>query len=146
MKRTLFGCLFALWSCSCAWATPLVIDNDPGGDIDQEWLWVSRIELAGTPIRFRGECDSACTLLLSLPKSQMCAEPTALFGFHLATHEETGKPVDQGTMDRLSHRFYPPALRAWLSKQHLEASLTYLYAEDAIKLGVVNACPDRAAE
>ncbi len=48
--------------------------------------YAPRIRLAedsGTPIKFMGRCDSACTLFLGMASEQACVSDRASFGFHL---------------------------------------------------------------
>lgn len=63
---------------------PIVINNDFGGELAQYVIATRRLKISGEAIQFRGQCDSACTLLLSLPKKRLCVYPGASFGFHRA--------------------------------------------------------------
>lgn len=59
------------------------VRGNPGGQIVTFALHVAKLRAADEPVHFDGECDSACTLYLSLPAEQLCATPRASFGFHL---------------------------------------------------------------
>ena len=59
------------------------VSGNPGGQIVTFALHVAKLRAADEPVYFDGECDSACTLYLSLPVEQLCVTPRASFGFHL---------------------------------------------------------------
>ncbi|AHM03581.1 hypothetical protein roselon_01190 [Roseibacterium elongatum DSM 19469] len=66
----------------------------------------------GATVQFRGRCQSACTMYLSLPRANTCIMPGASFTFHAAY----GATSD---MNRWATRYmldrYPSWVRAWIS-------------------------------
>jgi hypothetical protein len=116
---------------------PIVIDDDDGGNVDNFLLWYGRLRASGTPVILRGICISACTFVLALPKSQVCVEPTASFGFHMAAIN--GKAVP-GMTGALIRRWYPEPVRRWLADKDLQEEPIYMSASEAVKLGVFPAC------
>jgi hypothetical protein len=112
----------------------VTIGNDRGGQLITYALRMKRLEKKGTPTRFRGRCDSACTLYLALPPAQTCIMPGATFGFHLPYGaSEAGNRVAVRYMQRL----YPGWVRSWLqSKGGLRRTLkkmSYEYASKHIR-------------
>lgn len=59
------------------------VRDDHGGYVLDYAIHMAKLERARQPVRFAGRCDSACTMLLGLRKSQTCITPSARFGFHL---------------------------------------------------------------
>lgn len=117
---------------------PLVIDNDDGGRVDHFVMWYERIRDTGISVRVRGMCVSACTIVLWLPREQICIEPTASFGFHLFA--VNGRP-DMGATQAHIRRYYPLALQAWLKTQAaLTPNVVYMSAAEAVESGTILAC------
>lgn len=118
---------------------PIILDNDPGGGVIQEIIWFNRLRDAGVPVRIRGICVSACTLVLMLPKSQVCIEPTASLGFHLASVDDKSDPLLTSVLNR---RYYPAPVLEWI-KEHgpLTVAPMFMDAATVIKLGVFDGCP-----
>ena len=84
---------------------------DQGGKIVRYALDVARTRRLGQTVRFSGRCDSACTLYLSLPESQICVMPGASFGFH----KPYGSSVHQHEMARdYLMKKYPQWVKDWL--------------------------------
>lgn len=117
----------------------VVIDDDPGGIVDTYLMWYGRIKQSGAPVVLRGVCVSACTFILALPKDQVCVEPTASLGFHLATMD--GK-ADPWVTIALINRYYPPAVRAWIKERWpLKVwPILYMSANEIISLGIFSPC------
>lgn len=118
---------------------PFVIDDDYGGIVDTFMMWYKRLADSGAPVVLRGICVSACTLVLRLPKSQVCVEPTASLGFHLWA--ASGKP-DVSLTAAGVRRYYPIAVQEWLKKQEalLIWPITFMTAEEIVALGIFPAC------
>lgn len=116
---------------------PFVIDDDHGGTVDTFARWYKRLADSGMPVIVRGVCESACTLVLSLPRSQVCIEPTASFGFHHATIDDRPEP---GVTRAISRRFYPQAVLDWLVGKTLRDVPIYMSAATVVKLGIFPAC------
>lgn len=115
-----------------------VIDDDDGGSVDQFLMWYKRLADSKTPVVLRGICVSACTLVLTLPKSQVCVEPTASFGFHLWQMYGTPNPPFTWAGAR---RYYPKVVVDWLKAQPpLGMAPTYMTAEEIVGLGIFPWC------
>lgn len=117
---------------------PVVIGDDGGGNVATFVMWYKRLAESGVPVRVRGLCVSACTFVLMLPKSQVCVEPTASFGFHLATDGDDN--ADVPITAALIRRWYPESVRKWLVGKTLAERPIYMTAEEAVKLDVFPAC------
>lgn len=118
---------------------PIIIDNNPGGQVGTFAAFYDALRASGVPVVLRGLCMSACTLILELPKTQVCVEPTASLGFHLAVNGETNVPDPEMTQ-ALIRRYYPSAVQAWLTTKDLSPKLTFMSADEIVALGVFNPC------
>lgn len=83
---------------------PIVIDDDIGGYIDLYGAWADEILHSGRRVEIRGECASACTMILQVPRERMCVYKRAKFSFHRVHWPELWSR-------------YPTYLRSWLRKQ-----------------------------
>lgn len=89
------------------------ISGDRGGKIIHYALRVKKAERSGKKVRFRGSCSSACTLYLSLPRSQTCISRGAKFRFHLPYGASArGNRVAASYM----RRSYPGWVRSWINR------------------------------
>ena len=96
-----------------------VISYSPGGDVGK---FINRVDEAKedkTKIIFDGQCNSACTLYLSLSKDQLCLTKNAKFGFHLpkATLSTTYSSKVERITTELMLSEYPLWVRSWIKKQ-----------------------------
>ena len=112
----------------------VTIGSDRGGHVITYALRMKRLEKKGTPTRFRGRCDSACTLYLALPPTQTCIMPGATFGFHLPYGaSQAGNRIAA----RYMQRAYPSWVRSWVkSTGGLSRTLkrmSYAYASKHIR-------------
>lgn len=115
-----------------------VIDDDDGGSIEVFRMWYKRVADSGVPVVLRGICASACTFVLSLPKSQVCVEPTASLGFH--TWTTFGNPDPDYTAAG-ARRLYPLVVQEWVSEHRIVPwPITYMTAGEIVKLGIFPAC------
>lgn len=113
----------------------ITISNDRGGQLITYALRMKKLEKYGTLTRFRGSCDSACTLYLALPRAQTCLLPGATFGFHLPYGaSNAGNRIAARYMQRL----YPSWVRSWIQRKGgLSRNLKrmdYEYASKHIRL------------
>lgn len=92
-------------------ATTSVIATGSGGNIIEYAQLVASIRNESIEVRFRGRCDSACTLFLSLPPSRTCITPGTTFAFHRAYGAE--EDFNEWGTDYLLHR-YPDWVQAWI--------------------------------
>lgn len=132
--------LLTLSSIAHAEVRPIIIDNDGGGNVATFSMWYDRVRASGVPVRIRGICDSACTIVLSLPRDQVCIEPTGSLGFHLATYD--GEPALSFT-GAMIRRWYPEAARKWLTGQSLQEAPLYMTANTVVRLGIFPMCEDQ---
>jgi hypothetical protein len=89
----------------------VVIRHDEGGIIR---LYVERYKLLKD--RFfiiDGDCNSACTLVLTKAPDLICATPRARFNFHAAYSIETGAYASVATKYLMDA--YPERVRAWIN-------------------------------
>lgn len=113
--------------------------NDPGGNVGDYLRWYERLNASGIQVRVIGACISACTLVLSLPKSASCITVGARLGFHLAS--VNGLP-DPDMTKQLGAAFYPPAVVKWIEEHGpLVQAPIYMTGEELINLGVMRECP-----
>lgn len=61
-------------------AEPIVIHDNRGGNVVQMIARRNELEASGRPVRITGRCNSACTMLITLPNA--CLDPDASVGFH----------------------------------------------------------------
>lgn len=138
MRRKILAALTALALATSVSAAPFVIDDDDGGGVEQFLMWYKRLADSGVPVVLRGICVSACTLVLQLPKSQVCVEPSASFGFHLWSMY--GQPSPTFTWAG-ARRYYPKVVQEWMKAQPpLGLAPTYMTAEEIVKLGIFPWC------
>lgn len=99
---------------AAAKSTSVVVSANSGGSVGVYVRKVASYQKAGTKVRFAGRCDSACTLLLALPRHNTCISPGAYFRFHAPTARNS-------RMARLTHllmmRKYPIWVRSYLVKR-----------------------------
>lgn len=112
----------------------IVIRLDTGGYVDEYFAAADLYKSTGRRIEVRGECRSACTIMLEVPT--LCVAPGAVFRWHHAYTKETGALHPEVTNQMLSR--LPPQIRARLqgkiSKEYTAAaSLGY---KDLVALGV----------
>jgi hypothetical protein len=117
---------------------PIVIDDEPGGLVQQSLDYYRTLKGAGVPVILRGMCVSACTFILMLPPEQVCIEPTSSLGFHLASNED-GKSLPELTY-ALARRYYPQPVLDWLATKKLTQEVVYMDAATVVKLGIFPAC------
>lgn len=121
---------------------PVVIGDSPGGAVYDFVYFYAALKRSHVPVRLRGICISACGLILMLPPSQVCVEPTASIGFHMATDpDDSGKQsIDPAVTVALINRYYPAAVRKWLRTRKLGSRPIYLTASELVAMGVFPAC------
>jgi len=105
-----------------------LVASGNGGSVVEFAQRASLARLQNTPVQFRGQCASACTLFLSVPTSQTCIWPGTSFIFHQA-HGATAAMNQWGTNYLMGQ--YPAWVRQWiqahggLSDQWLTMDYTY---------------------
>jgi len=92
-------------------SSPKTIRADRGGEVITYAIRMKEMEESGRRVRFSGRCDSACTLYLALPSSQICITQRASFGFHLPYGASArGNRVAANYMVRQ----YPRWVKSWI--------------------------------
>ena len=139
VRAALFGAaLIAATGFAASQPGVIIIDDDYGGSVKTYVDWWGRVRESQIPVRFRGMCISACTIGLSLPRAQMCVEPTASFGFHLAS-DSAG--ADEEFTRALILRYYPRQVQEWLENRRLTLNrLIFMSASEVVQLGIMPAC------
>jgi hypothetical protein len=97
--------------------SPIIIghtlqDNE-GGDVEEFAAKYKHIRKSGRKVEIDGACVSACTLVASLPKDQVCVTPRASLGVHLASDADDGR-IDPQYTDWAVKTYYPKALQDWI--------------------------------
>ncbi|MEX0346892.1 MAG: hypothetical protein AB3N20_18360 [Rhizobiaceae bacterium] len=122
-------------------ARVVTIRNDRGGQLFQYAKRIKRASDRGDLVRVAGNCDSACTMFLALPKKQLCLTPRAQFRFH---RPYGASQKSNQAASRFMMRTYPHWVRRWIvANGGLSSSLKtmkYSYASRYLKT-----CPSRNA-
>lgn len=108
---------------------PLSISGDHGGYVIEYALRMLKLKQSQRPVAFRGSCDSACTVYLALPRSQVCVELQSTFMFHMPYGAAgSGNKIAANYMLNA----YPGWVRSWInSKGGLSSQplvMNYAYA------------------
>ncbi len=90
----------------------LHVRYDLGGKVIEYLRDVSRLRMTKTQVAITGRCDSACTLLLSLPPELVCISGNATFGFHKA-YGGSAEMNDWAT--DLMWKSYPVWVQDWIA-------------------------------
>jgi hypothetical protein len=125
--------LLFLALCAPALSRTLVIEDDPGGLVP---LYIASFQGAaktGVSIRLRGECASACTMILKFfPRSRVCAEPGARLGFHQPL-DEKGRSLLTAKVRAFYRLVYPSPVAAWLNQFRPTSTMRWRPASDFFK-------------
>ncbi|MFO1032582.1 MAG: hypothetical protein U1E15_00215 [Hyphomicrobiales bacterium] len=105
------------------------IGSNSGGRIGDFMGRLVSYRQNGTQVQFTGSCDSACTLLLALPRNQSCVSNGAVFRFHAPTG---GSAATSAAARAYMMGKYPGWVRSWISSHHgltrQLISMDYAYA------------------
>lgn len=119
---------------------PIIIghtrDDHDGGDIDVFAAKYQRIKKSGRRVVIDGLCFSACTIVASLPKDQVCVTPKAALGVHMVSTDD-GPDVE--STQWAVKKFYPPALQEWI-KKHGGLAEEPKYVKGSDLLTIFNSC------
>jgi hypothetical protein len=88
------------------------VENDSGGVIAEYALSVAKAQRKGKRVKLRGRCASACTLYLSLPKTQLCLGERVFFVFH-APYGSSGKANAEAKA--FLQKKYPKWVQSWIN-------------------------------
>ena len=114
MRRAAAAALAILLSLSPASA--LVGGNSPGGLVSQFYRQEMELEARGEPVVVRGQCASACTVVLHNPR--VCVAPGGGFMFHQAfdiPYGMGGPHVPNLEVSAALFALYPPGVQAWIN-------------------------------
>ena len=109
------------------------ISNNSGGMIVRFALQLAEFRNDGTLVKFSGRCDSACTLLLSLPPEQTCIASGAYFRFHApsARSSRSARLAQSYLMEK-----YPDWVMSWIEDNgglsNVLVTMNYDYASQFI--------------
>jgi hypothetical protein len=92
----------------------VTVRGDSGGVMLKYALRVKKLERRGSLVRLGGYCDSACTLYLGMPSSQVCLLPGATFRFHMP-YGSTAR--NNQIAAQFMMRNYPDWVQSWLNEQ-----------------------------
>ena len=121
---------FVIWLATVGFAVslaaPVVAENrtihirhDKGGDLVFYQIKAQVARDLKLNVVIDGLCASACTVLLHLPRSQVCATHRAELQFHRArlvrTVENGNSLLRKANSDMLNG--YPPTIRNWIAKR-----------------------------
>lgn len=113
---------------------PVIVTLDTGGYVDAYFAMAARYTREGRRIEIRGECRSACTVLLEVPT--LCVRPGAVFRWHHAYVKDTGEvreDITEQMLSRLPYRI-STRLRGKIQPKYTpQASLGYT---ELVALGV----------
>jgi hypothetical protein len=147
--RRIKGILWSFWFAVHLFATgpshainqqaPVVVNNDPGGNMAQRVSQIDVLRKTGTPVEIRGGCMSACTMYLGLRTT--CVAPTATLGFHGPSSPYYGIALPQKEFDHWSMvmaNHYPEPLRSWYLREgrNIIVGFHQISGRELIRLGV----------
>ena len=105
------------------------ISSNSGGRIGEFMARVDQYRTERVLVKFDGYCDSACTLLLALPKSSSCVNTGAVFRFHAPMAASAGTSL---AAKHFLMAQYPGWVRNWIASNHgltsTLISMDYRYA------------------
>lgn len=118
---------------------PLVIHNNRGGNVVQTMAWRAEIAASGRPVRITGACDSACTMLITLPNA--CLAPDATVGFHAP--RLPGTQVIPPIVDQMMAMHYRNGIRArWFNEWRHSLAIKRITAREYVALDpMTRLCP-----
>src|SRR6056297_1978047 len=118
IKKMALAATFALVSAFPASSDipvqPVLIATGPGGSVVDFARRVTTARSQSTPVRFRGQCASACTLFLSLPTESTCISRGASFTFHRA-YGASAQMNDWATIYMMER--YPALVQRWINER-----------------------------
>lgn len=88
------------------------INRCPGGNISDHLMKFDEYRERGVRVQITGVLYSACTLVTTMPETNVCVTANARLAFHQAT-SPNGERSDVGT--KLVMDVYPSWVRAWIA-------------------------------
>lgn len=119
--------------------SPLVVNNDSGGNMAARVAQIDALRNSGTPVEIRGGCMSACTMYLALRAT--CVSPSATLGFHGPSSQYYGIALPQKEFEhwsRIMANHYPEPLRSWFLREGRNITVGFhrISGRELIRLGV----------
>jgi hypothetical protein len=114
-----------------------------GGVVEAFAAKYAAIRAAGQKVVIDGPCVSACTIVASLPRDQVCITPRAMLGVHLAADGDDH--IDRAYTAWAVNEYYPPALRNWIAR-HGGLSDAPKWVRYRDLLAIFPACGDRMTD
>ena len=112
-------------------AEPIVIHNNRGGNVVQMIARRQELEASGRPVRITGLCNSACTMLVTLPNA--CLDPNASVGFHAP--RLPGTEIIPPIVDQLMAMHYRGGiLRRWNAEWRHSLKIQSISAREYVAL------------
>jgi hypothetical protein len=118
--NVIFAVLWLMVTCSLAFAAepPVVIGHSfadlHGGDVEEFAIRYALIRVTGRKVVIDGPCVSACTIVASLPRAQVCITRRAVLGVHLAA--DVDHLPDPAYTAWAVNEYYPLALQNWIAR------------------------------
>ncbi|MDO5605134.1 MAG: hypothetical protein Q4G25_08240 [Paracoccus sp. (in: a-proteobacteria)] len=110
---------------------PIVIMNDPGGNVMQAVARREELAASGRPVEVRGYCRSACTIYITLPNA--CLGPHATVGFHAP--RLPGTTVIPPIVDQIMAQYYRGGiLKRWNSEWRHNTRMSRISAAEYVRL------------
>lgn len=110
---------------------PIVIRNNKGGNVLKMVAQRSELEASGRPVRIEGKCNSACTILTTLPNA--CLAPTATIGFHAPRLPNT--QIIPPIVDEIMARYYRNGVKdRWQSTWRTSLKIQSISAQEYVRL------------
>jgi hypothetical protein len=110
--------LMVMYSPAFPAEPPVVIGHSfadqQGGEVEEFAARYAAIRAEGQKVVIDGPCISACTIVASLPRDQVCITPRAVLGVHLALDAD-GMPDPAYTAWAVK-TYYPLALQDWIAR------------------------------
>ena len=119
--------------------TPIVVLNNRGGNVMQMMAYRAELAGSGRPVQIRGVCNSACTMLTTLPNA--CLAPDASIGFHAP--RIPGTQVIPPIVDQLMATTYRNGIRArWYNEWRHSLTIRSISAREYVALDpLTRLCP-----
>lgn len=109
----------------------VVIHNNRGGNVLQMIARRNELEASGRPVRITGLCNSACTMLITLPNA--CLAPDASVGFHAP--RLPGTQIIPPIVDQLMAMHYRNGiLERWDSEWRHSLKIQSISAREYVRL------------
>lgn len=109
----------------------IIIENNKGGNVVQMMAYRSQLANSGQTVEIRGVCNSACTMLTTLPNA--CLAPNASIGFHAP--RLPGTTVIPPIVDQLMATTYRNGIRArWYNEWRHSLEIRSITAREYVAL------------